>query len=102
MKYEKLIVMPDFSSSGIWNDHGMIEFENLNLSEELIKEFEDWIEFYDVECHDYLDYSFKEEMEEELNKRGRELARKLKLLFPDIQIMYRGETKKTMIEEIII
>ena len=100
MKYDKLTVMADFCSSGIWykNDNVMVAHEDLDLPEDLIKEFEDWIEFYDRDCHTTRHYHFKGEMAEELNNRGRDLAKKLKALHPDIQIFYRGEIDGDMLD----
>lgn len=77
----------------------MVEFENLNLPTELIKEFEDWIEFYDCKCHTTRHFHFKGNMAEELNNRGRELAKKLKKHLPKIQIMYLGEIEGDMLPE---
>ena len=103
MRYKKLTVMPDFCSSGIWckNDNYMVDFEELDLPLELISEFESWIKFYDLECtnhKDYTMYSIKVEKIEELNKRGRELAKKLKLLYPEVQVFYRGEVESAILD----
>lgn len=100
MKHEKLTVMADFGSSGIWykNDSVMVDPEDLDLPEDLIKEFDDWIEFYDSKCHTPRHYVFKPEMAEELNSRGRELAKKLKALLPESQIFYRGEIEGDMLD----
>lgn len=92
--------MADFCSSGIWckDDNVMVDHEDLELPEDLIKEFDDWIIFYDKECHTPRNFVFKPEMAEELNNRGRDLARKLKTLHPDIQIFYRGEVEGDMLD----
>lgn len=106
MNKNSLTVMPDFCSSGIWkkNDGSMVDFKELKLSADLIKEFEDWIDFYDRKCHTPRHYSFLGEKAEELNNRGRVLAKKLKTVYPDIQIFYRGEVDGDMLdhEEILI
>lgn len=92
--------MADFSSSGIWNknDSVMVDHEELGLPKELVKEFDAWIEFYNTKCHTPRHYAFKPEMAEELNNRGRELARKLKRYLPDIKIFYRGEVEGDMLD----
>lgn len=95
----ELTVMPEFCSSGIWDDRTyMIDFEDLNLSPELIKEFEDWIDFYDRKCHT-KDIVFISKNANELNEKGKELAKKLKLLFPDTKVFYRGEIENEMLEK---
>jgi|WetSurMetagenome_2_1015567.scaffolds.fasta_scaffold538318_3 hypothetical protein len=100
IEFKELTVMADFCSSGIWKHEtgGMIEFEDLNLPLDLIKEFEDWIEFYDCECHD-IDLYFIEKMADKLNKQGRILAKKLKVFLPNIKIFYRGENSNDMLKE---
>lgn len=100
MKFKSLTVMPDFCSSGIWDGINgvMIDFEDLNMPEKLITEFESWIMFYDIKCHTQK-IEFKLEMADELNKQGRELAKKLKKLLPDIKISYKGEIKGRMLKE---
>lgn len=102
MKYTEIAVMADFSSSGIWRviegrTGGMIDFENLGVPNDLQKEFDEWIEFYDDKCHARPDYKFKKEMADELNKRGRILTGKLKKLYPTIKVYYRGEIEGDML-----
>lgn len=101
MGYDKLTVMADFCSSGIWRYEtgGMIDFEDLGIPKELIKAFEDWIEFYDDKCHNRPDYSFKGSMADELNRRGRALAKKLKLALPGTLVFYRGEISGDMLDQ---
>jgi hypothetical protein len=101
MEYKKLTVMADFCSSGIWknNTSTMVDFEDLNLPKELVKKFEDWIEFYDRKCHKTRHFIFVAEKAEELNTRGKELAKKLKIHLPNVQITYRGEIDGGMLEE---
>lgn len=100
MKYGKLKVMADFCSSGIWRyETGvMVDFEDSDIPKELIKSFEDWVEFYDSKCHTPRHYAFKEEMAEELNNRGRDLAKKLKIALPNTQIFFRGEISGDMLD----
>jgi len=95
-----IVVMADFCSSGLWGgiQGPMIEYETLNLPPDLVKKFEDWIEFYDTKCHTPRHYSFKPEMAEELNNQGRALAKKLKALFPNDHIYYRGEIEGDMLD----
>jgi hypothetical protein len=103
LKYKEIIVMPEISSSGIWikveKDYTgrMIDFEDLNLPEDLVKEFEDWVLFYDNDCHVARHFRFKAEMADELNKRGRDLALKLKKVLPEIKVFYRGEIDGDML-----
>jgi len=86
-------VFPDFCSSGIWGhpDGVMIDFEELSISKELQKEFEDWINFYDDECTGRPSYCLLKKKEKVLNKRGIELARKLKQELPNKTVYYWPE-----------
>ena len=102
MEYKEIAVMADFTSSGIWRvidgeTRGMIDFEDLGVSADLEKEFEDWITFYDDKCHERPDYNFKPDMADELNKQGLELAVKLKRELPDLKVFYRGEIEGDML-----
>jgi hypothetical protein len=94
---KEIKIMPDFCSSGIWNNitYYMLEYEDLNLPKELSKEFYDWIEFYD-KCHEKFVLTNNIE---EMNNKGRELAKKLKQLYPNIKIYYHGEIKNAMLEK---
>jgi chloramphenicol O-acetyltransferase len=89
-------VMPDFCSSGLWNDSKngeMIEYEDICISKELQKEFEEWIDFYDT-CFK-SDYStFKKGKSKKLNEVGYELAKKLKLERTDLDVVYIPETEE--------
>lgn len=46
-KYKKILIFPDFNSSGIWDGidpyHTMIDYEDLGLSKALIERFQHWI-----------------------------------------------------------
>jgi predicted nucleic acid-binding Zn ribbon protein len=92
MTYKDVQVMADFSSSGLWRYKygGMIDYDSLPMSKELIKDFEKWIEFYDRKCTSRINYCVLKEKEEELNNRGRDLARRLKKEIPDIDVYYVG------------
>lgn len=94
--------MPDFSSSGIWeNLGGMIDYEELKLPQELINEFESWIRYYDT-CFE-SDYStFKKGKAKKLNTWGIELANKLKKLYPEIPVVYAGEDESMILKPIEI
>ncbi len=85
-------VFPDFGSSGIWGypGGGMIEYEDLGISLELQKEFEDWIKFYDFECTGKK-YGVLKKKEKILNKIGIQLANKLKRELPKKIIYYWPE-----------
>ena len=94
----KVRVSPDFCSTGLWGeDDGMIEFNEIDLPADLIKEIKSWIDFYDEECHDD-DFNFKDDgVDIELNDRGRRIARKIKLLHPEIEVEYFGEIADDML-----
>jgi hypothetical protein len=91
---ENIKVMPDFSSSGLWdeNDNGvMIEIEDLDLPPNLVLLFFDWIELFE-EGWD-RDYSRMDKNKADaMNKRGLELARDLKKIYPNTRVTYCGET----------
>lgn len=96
-----LKVMPDFCSSGIWEGHRgvMVDYDELpGLPKEIIKHFENWIDFYDVFCHEHKNYSFIKNKQREfiLNYWGLNLARELKIVYPEYRIVYVGETFKGM------
>lgn len=99
----KLKIMPEFSSSGIWDlDRGgtMVDYDKLKLSESLIEEFEGWIKFYDDSFEGEYDHMKKGS--EYLNRKGRQLARMIKSLFPHAVIMYWGEDEKGLLEPVEI
>jgi len=102
-----LKIMADFCSSGIWrlDTGGMVDYDKLNLPTELVKEFEEWIEYYDSECTSKITYLVLVKKETSLHNRGRKLAKKIKLLFPNSRIEYWGETvrdgKISLIKEVI-
>ena len=96
-----LKVMPDFCSSGIWEGRmrggEMIDYDELpRLPKEIIKHFESWIDFYDVFCHEHKNYTFIKNKYREflLNYWGLNLARELKIVYPEYRITYVGETSK--------
>jgi hypothetical protein len=81
-----LMIMPDYASSGIWafgavgaHFHGMIEPETLGVSPALAQRFRNWIEMYESEDCDAVEF----------DSQGRELARELKLHVGDqIRVLY--------------
>jgi hypothetical protein len=92
MKQLNLIITPEFISSGILNkDLVMVDYEELSLPSNLVKEFNDWLRFYEVDCHRTHNYLFQKDMAEELNIRGRAIAKKVKKIYPESSIRYRGE-----------
>lgn len=103
-----LLVEADFGSSGIWQcsnnnkSGGMIDFDELKLSLELIKQFEAWIYYYDT-CFEQ-DYStFKKNKSKKLNEMGLWLAKELKKELPsNIHVKFRGENESGMLETIEI
>jgi|WetSurMetagenome_2_1015567.scaffolds.fasta_scaffold1223865_1 hypothetical protein len=103
MNYKKLLVTPEICSTGIWDGvEGMIEFKELELPHNLQKEFEEWINYYDIECHKTRHFLFDGSKAEELNKRGRDLALNLKKIYPDVIVAYRGEDNIGVVPDIII
>lgn len=94
----RIKVSPDICSTGLWDeDEVMIEYEDLNLPEELAAAFKSWIEFYDKECLDE-DYNFKPSMSKQMNEIGRNLAKKLKMVRSEDEIMYQGEDGKSVFD----
>ena len=107
MEHDKLIVMAEFCSSGIWvyredSTGGMIDFEDLNISKELQKDFEEWIRFYDCKCHESRHFSFIDKKADELNEKGRELAKKLKTELPGVDIYFWGESGSGMLDRELV
>ena len=107
-KENKLKVMADFSSSGIWDGHTgvMIDYDYIFDCKELADEFHKWIMYYDDSFK--KDYStLKEGTAEKLNTWGRELAKKLKDKMVNLgtgkwEIVYQGEDENGLLELEII
>jgi len=103
-KDNKLKVMADFSSSGIWDGHTgvMVDYDYIFDGKELAAEFHEWIKYYDDSFK--KDYStLKEGKAEKYNKWGRELAKKLKDKMVNIgtgewEIIYQGEDENGIFE----
>lgn len=90
----KIKVMPDFCSSGIWNaaGGGMIEYEDLKMPNDLIKDFEAWIDYYDKSWD--KNYSKPNPIRaKNFNRVGKELAQRLKNLHTNLEIYYVGENE---------
>ncbi|MBD3261702.1 MAG: hypothetical protein GF334_08510 [Candidatus Altiarchaeales archaeon] len=89
-------IMPDFSSSGIWELHGgaMLEYKDLGVPSRLKKQLKDWIEFHDSKCTERPSYLVKPDMAGELNHKGLELAKKVKKIHPDLDVWYWGDLGK--------
>jgi len=108
-KENRLKVMADFSSSGIWDDNTgvMIDYETLCLGDKnIISEFEKWINYYDG-CFQTDFYIFKKGKSEKLNKWGRELAKKLKSKMVNLgtgewEVVYQGEDESGLLDDEII
>jgi hypothetical protein len=108
MKFKRIRIMPDFASTGLWDQTkqpmktcgGMIEYDELKLSRELIKEFKVWIEYYE----DSFDsnYSIKPGRARWFNRIGKGLAQKVKDKFPQTIVTYWGETSQGLKKEEII
>jgi hypothetical protein len=95
--------MADFSSSGIWDlnrDGIMVEYDRLGLPKGLINEFEAWIQFYDDSFEGKWDHMKKGS--EYFNRKGKQLARRVKAFHPDAVIMYWGEDEKGLLEPVEI
>ena len=92
-KFKKIKVMTDFGSSGLWNgkDGIMIDYEDLNLTQTLIDQFENWI--YNLYDHGYKkDYSgLKKECVKPVYEEGLRLSKELKKFLPHIEIIYESE-----------
>jgi len=94
--YKKILVFPDFNSSGIWNGDDphkiMIEYEDLGLPDHLIQEFRHWI-------YDLYDKGYKKPKYAGLTRKaikpvyetGLRLARIIKEMFPDSEVEYWSE-----------
>lgn len=93
MKYKSIKIMPDFCSSGIWDNKSgiMIEFEDLAISKKLKKDFENWIQYYDDKCTSKKTYCVLKSKEQILNNKGRELAHKLKKEHINLEVWYLPE-----------
>ena len=99
MEYKTLIVMPEICCSGIFNEDLIpIDFNEIELPNTLKEELKSWVIFYDNDCHTPRHFQFKKEMANELNKRGRNLAKKIKALYPEIRVLYRGEIDGDMLD----
>lgn len=92
---EKIKVMADYASTGLWDvdSYKMIEVDSLGLSEPLKKELSDWIAFYEKNCEDWkpsedrkLDFDYAE-----FTQKGKELALKLKSELPAVKVCYFQE-----------
>jgi hypothetical protein len=92
MKYKSLKVMADFTSSGIWNDEDnvMVDYDELKISPELVKQFEAWIDFYDT-CFKSDFFTFKKGKAKKMNEMGMWLAKELKKEMPKVVIYYWEE-----------
>jgi len=93
-KFKVIKVMPDFSSSGVWNegDEGvMIDLEDLEIPQKLKLLFIDWIELYE-ECWNSSYKYMNKKKAILIYKRGLQLAKQLKLCYPGTKIIYRGES----------
>lgn len=96
-------IMPETNTSGIFNDKlTPLPFSKLNLPKRLEREFKEWIQFYDNECHKTKRHIFVEKKANQLNERGRKLALKLKKLYPESKISYIGEDEIGYILEEVI
>ena len=94
---KKIKVMPEFESTGIWDyeTDEMLDLLVLDLSENLIHTLDSWTEFYE-EC--FVNNGTYDTMIPdkclELNSRGLEIAKRIKVLYPNIEVVYMGEDEK--------
>ncbi len=96
-------VMPDFNSSGIWNnDTGvMVSLDKLDLSPTLQRQLNEWIEYYDNSFeNDYT--TFKPWRTGILNGWGRRIAVMLKEELKTIDVYYIGEDETGMLKPELI
>ena len=105
MHTTEILIMPDFCSTGIWDgtDGIMIDYEDLNLSKELIQQFIKWINFYDAGYK--KDYSgLKKQTIKPMNIEGMRLAKEIKKLYPFDKVIYKAELSncKTTVKEITL
>lgn len=95
MKYRKILVFPDFCSSGLWNGndqhHVMIDYEELGLPEWLINAFRHWI--YGMYDDGYKrDYSgLTKKAVKPVYYEGLRLAHEIKRILPNTEVEYWGE-----------
>jgi hypothetical protein len=94
---QKIRVMADYGSSGIWGfsdnqskafRHGMLEHSDLKLPDTLCKQFEKWI-------HEYEKYNLEDKLNrKKFNENGLKLAKSLKdHLGEDVYVEFQGESK---------
>jgi hypothetical protein len=106
----RLKIMPDFCSSGIWKlnkknkEICMCEFDELNLPNQLIKEFEAWVKFYDLSFSRKVPASKRythpmKSRVKAINEKGLVLAQWVKKLFPKAYVEYWGEDEKGMLRK---
>lgn len=95
-----LRVMADYASSGIWVmeqtgpfRHGMIEYSELGISQELSNDFGNWIIGYDRALEGKLDV-------DKFDKTGMSLAIRLKQELPDVKVFYWHENRELGEEEV--
>lgn len=86
-------VMADFSSTGIWdlNTGVMVDYDQSGLPDELINELHQWVLDYARKYTDKETFRVIKEKSEEFNKRGLELAEKVRKVHKDSKIEYWGE-----------
>lgn len=103
----RLKIMPDFSSSGIWdgNTGVMVDYKYLAIDDALIHEFEKWIKYYE-NSFENNSFTLKKGRAEKFNKKGRELAKKLKdkknMGTGKWKIIYQGEDEIGILKPEII
>ena len=105
-RFKKIKVMPDFCSSGIWeNDFPrhvcMIDYEDLGLPRKLVKEFEAWIELYDRGSRRNYD-GLRQKAVPVIYREGLRLAREIKRLFPKVEVEYWAELGRCKLKKMKI
>lgn len=105
MKYrnKNIVVLAELYSTGLWRKGKgcicglMIGYDELDLPEKLIKEFEAWIEMHDKFFYKHALGDVKrisEKKSAEVNKESYRLSVELKKLFPDKNILMYQEDHK--------
>jgi hypothetical protein len=95
---KKLRVLADVECSGIWEieppaipeaRHIPLDYDELNLPQELVDKFDAWIESYEQYIYDRNHFNL-----EKFNKTGKQIAKELKtFLGKDYYVEYEAEAE---------
>ena len=106
-KFKKILVFPDFCSSGLWDGsdkhHVMIEYEDLGLSRKLIKEFKHWVnDMYDAGYRHRNYDGLRKKAVMPVYREGLRLAGEIKKLVPKTEVEYWGELYRCELKKVKI